>query len=933
MLSTLSTPKIKTGTSALSGIATRIFPYIPFTAYVSRETVMFSVQAIEKQLEGLPDEEGAPALALFRSLLRGEDGIVQEKYRGFKRIYPANLFKTLTVLRLRSLADEFNRLSSTERCLGVNSNGQFVLHLPIEATQDMTAPELRPMSLEIAVRELFNTEDEPLSLVDVHKHLEGRGVEESGRQFAGIRIGQWISEGWLCETVDNRFYLASKQGELSSNKKIRPIFTMEKPKEVSYVTSDFLRENPDQKEIRRFVHSRCGGSFYMKESDFQLLRAKGTVVPVLAAKGRGLYCYKKDISQLAKGDTLRREQIVSNGEEQTVLIYTRAYQSYVDGIFEFHLKKIQDNLGDTSATTASLLRRSFKVGWGKSGTVGAHVFKANAVSCLTKDPFCVAAALMADVKLAKLEAKLKRQDFPRKQRIKLRQGLESYHLVRRIPFHIPRKRVIYYMNNFMDEMAYLSGRESGGKNPIGFVLFFAEKLESHSSPRVSGEEYSSYKDSLRFMLTIFAERCGQRDFANEARNIWLKKWMPKEFDRMRAEMQDNLGMSLEEADEFLENSQSRLYKELVVRFPKIKIKPRRKNEYCCYEKSTLRDGHGKYPVSEFMDIMGMRFVVSSEQELYALSGILARYKNPDQVIHDDVAQPRESGWRAFTIPAICDGKHVEIQIMTPDMLEEDKTGVAAHWKKRALEESKSAGLGKRNFDTDPSGIVDTDLAVTFGNLWEHVSQYTRVFNIGENKKIRDAHRFANGLLEANITRMPRNAYPADVASDRPRDLFQPVRYAGVSCFEFYVDQDDNNIRVRFPTNKAKPAENFLVPSGSLVSVMLGAGGYLTEGRLDQIGRLDPPAEYRTRYLAYVHRIGMTDCLTWREEMLEKAKSMIREAAFAPDLSDDFLWNDVCSTRFLYTYEFLISIYLRIYPLDKAIDLLGLRRENPEDHLS
>jgi (p)ppGpp synthase/HD superfamily hydrolase len=97
------------------------------------------------------------------------------------------------------------------------------------------------------------------------------------------------------------------------------------------------------------------------------------------------------------------------------------------------------------------------------------------------------------------------------------------------------------------------------------------------------------------------------------------------------------------------------------------------------------------PLHEIMDKIGLRIIVSSVEECYAVLGLLHTHFRPIPGTFDDyIGLPKENGYRSlhtcvYPVPGMSH-KPVEIQIRTELMHHEAQFGVAAHWRYKSEEQ-------------------------------------------------------------------------------------------------------------------------------------------------------------------------------------------------------------------------------------------------------
>jgi GTP pyrophosphokinase/guanosine-3',5'-bis(diphosphate) 3'-pyrophosphohydrolase len=109
----------------------------------------------------------------------------------------------------------------------------------------------------------------------------------------------------------------------------------------------------------------------------------------------------------------------------------------------------------------------------------------------------------------------------------------------------------------------------------------------------------------------------------------------------------------------------------------------------------------KIGFSRLSDIYGFRIICQSENDAYAILGVIhQRWRAVPGRFKDYISQPKSNGYRSIhTTVSGRDGKRVEVQIRTRQMHEVAETGVAAHWSYRDGERAENP------FAVDPTRWV------------------------------------------------------------------------------------------------------------------------------------------------------------------------------------------------------------------------------------
>jgi len=147
-------------------------------------------------------------------------------------------------------------------------------------------------------------------------------------------------------------------------------------------------------------------------------------------------------------------------------------------------------------------------------------------------------------------------------------------------------------------------------------------------------------------------------------------------------------------DSFVKEMTSKLELELENAHIEGEVEGRSKHIYSIWRKMRRKN----LDFSEIYDIRAFRILVPSDQDCYAVLGVVhSLWRHIPYEFDDYIANPKENGYRSLHTAVIGpEGKVMEVQIRTPAMHEEAELGVCAHWRYKGTDvKSRSSGYEEK----------------------------------------------------------------------------------------------------------------------------------------------------------------------------------------------------------------------------------------------
>ena len=243
------------------------------------------------------------------------------------------------------------------------------------------------------------------------------------------------------------------------------------------------------------------------------------------------------------------------------------------------------------------------------------------------------------------------------------------------------------------------------------IIKLADRL--HNLRTINYMNNDKIREKCKETLDIYAplaSRLGMYSIKFELEDIALKQLEPeiyseisREIEQKKEERQENLDAIIKEIEEALS--------EYGIQYD---IAGRSKHFYSIYRKKKFQDKN----IDEIFDLLGVRVIVDSVKDCYAVLGIVHTKWTPiPGRFKDYVAMPKQNMYQSLHTTVIgSNGKPFEIQIRTYEMNRIAEYGIAAHWKYKEgvsldKEEAKFAWLRQslewqKEMD-DPNEFMET----------------------------------------------------------------------------------------------------------------------------------------------------------------------------------------------------------------------------------
>ncbi|MEZ0165236.1 bifunctional (p)ppGpp synthetase/guanosine-3',5'-bis(diphosphate) 3'-pyrophosphohydrolase [Kineococcus sp. LSe6-4] len=218
------------------------------------------------------------------------------------------------------------------------------------------------------------------------------------------------------------------------------------------------------------------------------------------------------------------------------------------------------------------------------------------------------------------------------------------------------------------------------------VIKLADRLHNARTWRYVSA--SSAEKKARETLEIYAplaHRLGMNTIKWELEDLSFATVYPKVFDEIVRLVADRAPAR----EEYLQGVRAQIEDDLKDARVKATVTGRPKHYYSIYQKMIVRGRD----FAEIYDLVGVRVLVASVRDCYAVLGALhARWNPVPGRFKDYIAMPKFNMYQSLHTTVIGpEGKPVEIQIRTYTMHQRAEYGVAAHWKYKDDPNAVAAG--------------------------------------------------------------------------------------------------------------------------------------------------------------------------------------------------------------------------------------------------
>ena len=198
-----------------------------------------------------------------------------------------------------------------------------------------------------------------------------------------------------------------------------------------------------------------------------------------------------------------------------------------------------------------------------------------------------------------------------------------------------------------------------------------EHLKPEKQQRIARETLEIYAP--------LAHRLGMGKLRGELEDLAFRYIDPFSYTQLREEVDSLRG----EGEAFLQRIVSTLEGKLREARIDARVESRIKRLYSIQQKLVAHS----VPVDQVFDLFAVRVITQSEQDCYAVLGLLhSTWRPVPGRFKDFIAMPRPNLYQSLHTTLIAEGGHqFEVQIRTEDMHRVAEEGIAAHWKYKATD--------------------------------------------------------------------------------------------------------------------------------------------------------------------------------------------------------------------------------------------------------
>jgi GTP pyrophosphokinase len=206
------------------------------------------------------------------------------------------------------------------------------------------------------------------------------------------------------------------------------------------------------------------------------------------------------------------------------------------------------------------------------------------------------------------------------------------------------------------------------------IVKLADKLDSMRTLKYLEEERQ--KEIAAECLDIYAplaDRLGISWMKDELEDLSLKAINREAFDQIKEIVAEKKG----ERESYLRRVEADILAAARAEAIEVEVSARAKHFYSIYQKMRKR----AKAAEELFDLLGLRLICGSENECYALLGMVHRLWKPmEGRFKDYIAMPKANGYRSLHTTVMgYEGRLMEVQIRTREMHGVAEYGVASHW--------------------------------------------------------------------------------------------------------------------------------------------------------------------------------------------------------------------------------------------------------------